>query len=87
MLIDFTINDLQADSINPGVYSVDEKPYGLPYGKWTENFWKWVISIPQQNNPNLDPTGEKCMINQTDPNVWYLAPTFGGARRAYVRDT
>ena len=25
------------------------------------------------------PTGEKCAISQTDPNVWYLAPTFGGA--------
>jgi hypothetical protein len=79
ILMTLSIGDLQADSINPGVYSIDEKPYGLAYSNWTENFWKWMISIPQQNNPNLDPTGEKCMINQTDPNVWYLAPTFGGA--------
>jgi len=70
---------VRADSTNPGVYSVDDKPYGLTYGEWTANFWKWVISIPQQDNPNQDPTGAKCAINQTNPNVWYLAPTFGGA--------
>jgi hypothetical protein len=46
--------------------------------EWTANFWKWVISIPQQNNPNNDTTGEKCAVNQNDPDVWYLAPTFGG---------
>jgi hypothetical protein len=79
MIILSTINLVLADSINPGVYSIDDKPFGLTYAQWTANFWKWVISIPQQNNPNQDPTGAKCTINQTDPNVWYLAPTFGGA--------
>ena len=73
------IRSVWADSINPSVYSIDDKPYGLTYGQWTANFWKWVISIPQQNNPNNDPTGAKCAINQNDLNVWYLAPTFGGS--------
>jgi len=79
MIISSTITIVRADSINPSVYSVDEKPHGLTYDQWTTNFWKWVISIPQQNNPNIDPTGAKCAISQNDPNVWYLAPTFGGA--------
>jgi hypothetical protein len=70
---------VRADSINPGVYSKDDKPYGLTYGQWTANFWKWMISIPEGNNPNNDPTGEKCATNQGDRNVWYLAPTFGGS--------
>jgi hypothetical protein len=78
MMTPYTISLVRADSIKPGVYSVDDKPYGLTYGQWTANFWKWMISIPQQDNPNNDPTGEKCAINQTDPNVSYLAPTFGG---------
>jgi hypothetical protein len=78
MMTPYAIRLVQADSINPGAYSVDDKPYGLTYGQWTANFWRWMISIPQQDNPNNDPTGEKCAINQTDPNVWYLAPTFGG---------
>jgi len=79
MMILSPVSFVLADGINPYVYSKDDKPYGLTYAQWTANFWKWVISIPQQNNPNNDPTGEKCAINQNDPNVWYLAPTFGGA--------
>lgn len=71
------IKSVWGDSINPSVYSKGDKPYGLTYGQWTANFWKWVISIPQQNNPNNDPTGQKCAISQND-KVWYLAPTFGG---------
>ena len=78
MTLSFT--DLQADSINPGVYSIDEKPNGLMYGEWTENFWRWMISIPQQNNPIWILLVRSVPCNQTDPNVWYLAPTFGGAR-------
>jgi hypothetical protein len=79
MMISSIISFVWADSINPSIYSIDDKPYGLTYGQWTANFWKWVISIPQQNNPNNDATGAKCAINQNDPNVWYLTPTFGGA--------
>jgi hypothetical protein len=79
IMISLSIGLVWADNANPAVYSIDDKPYGLTYGQWTANFWKWVISIPQQNNPNNDPTGAKCAINQNDPNVWYLAPTFGGA--------
>jgi hypothetical protein len=75
MMISSLNSFVWADSINPSVYSIDDKPYG----QWTANFWKWVISIPQQNNPNNDATGGKCAINQNDPDVWYLTPTFGGA--------
>lgn len=38
-----------------------------------------MISILQQNNPNLERTGKKMHGSQTDTNVWYLTPTFGGA--------
>jgi hypothetical protein len=78
IMILFPISSIWADNINPSVYSKNDKPYGLTYGEWTANFWKWVLSIPQQNNPNNDPTGQKCAISQND-KVWYLAPTFGGA--------
>jgi hypothetical protein len=79
MMIFSPIKFVAGDNINPGVYSVDDKPYGLTYGDWTANFWKWIVPIPQNDNPNQDPTGAKCAINQSNANVWYLAPTFGGA--------
>ena len=72
------INNLQADSINPGVYSVDEKPNGLTYGNWTAKWWQWFVSIPQDVNPAGDFTGKYCGQNQDGP-VWFLTGTFGGA--------
>jgi hypothetical protein len=79
ILINSGIGYIRADGINPSVYSTNDKPYGVTYGEWTANFWKWVIAIPQNVNPNNDATGKNCAINQKDTNVWYLAPTFGGA--------
>jgi hypothetical protein len=78
-LVNTLDTSLKADNINPSLYSVNEKPFGKTYGDWTSDFWKWVISIPQHDNPNLDSTGEKCMVKQSEPNVWYLVPTFGGS--------
>jgi hypothetical protein len=68
-----------ADAMNPGVFSIDSKPYGISYSEWTAKWWQWIISIPEKDNPNLDFTGEKCSLNQNDSNVMFLAPTFGGS--------
>jgi hypothetical protein len=71
------IPSAQADSINPGVFSLDSKPYGVPYAEWTARWWKWDFSIAEMNHPSLDLTGEKCAIGQEGP-VWFLTQTFGG---------
>lgn len=67
----------QADNINPGVYSIDSKPYGIPYSDWTAKWEQWLISMPQQINAATDPTGSHCAQNQNGP-VWFLAGTAGG---------
>jgi hypothetical protein len=56
------------------------KPYGLPYDKHIENFWKWTLGIPAKDNPINDPTGEKCATGQlnTNSSVFYLAFNNGG---------
>jgi hypothetical protein len=41
--------------------------------KW----WQWLLSIPIELNPASDDTGKNAGVNQTDPNVWFLAGTFG----------
>jgi hypothetical protein len=38
---------------------------------------QWVLSIPTSVNPQLDPTGENCMVGQRGA-LWFLAGTFGG---------
>ncbi len=66
-----------ADNINPGVFSIDSKPYGITYAEWTGRWWQWALSIPKDTNPAADNTGKNCAVNQNGP-VWFLAGTFGG---------
>jgi hypothetical protein len=55
----------------------DPQPYGMSRQKWTEKWWIWLHSIPKPVNPANDTTGEQCARNQIEPNVWFLAGTFG----------
>lgn len=54
------------------------KPYNVPYEEWTIRWWQWIMSTTKEDNPAADETGQKCDKNQVDPNVWFLAGTFGG---------
>lgn len=65
-----------AGNPNPGVVPVDSKFFGKTYGDWSEEWWKWTLSIPADRNPLLDTTGDFCAERQSG-NVWFLAGTFG----------
>ena len=69
----------RADSLNPGLYSVDSKPYGLTFPQWSEKWWNWMISIPQPQNPLNDETGKNCANGQNNPNAWFLTGTGSGS--------
>jgi hypothetical protein len=70
-----------AGSTSVNIFPPGSKPYGLPYDKHIENFWKWLLSIPARDNPINDPTGKKCATGQlnTNSSVFYLAFNNGGA--------
>jgi hypothetical protein len=68
---------IRADSINPGVFSKDSTPYGIPYGEWLAKWWQWSFLIPTAQHPRDAYTPEKCAINQEGP-VWFLADQLGG---------
>jgi hypothetical protein len=51
-------------------------PYGKSYGAWGAEWFKWVYSIPADENPITDPTGAFGSLNQSGP-VWFLAGSFG----------
>ena len=61
------------------IYSIESEPYGLAYSDWAIEWWRWYLSIPKENAPALDTTGENCAQDQNNPNVWFLAGTFGGS--------
>jgi hypothetical protein len=65
-----------AGNPNPGVVPVDSKFFGKTYGDWSEEWWKWALSIPADRNPLLDTTGDFCAERQSG-NVWFLAGTLG----------
>jgi hypothetical protein len=69
----------RADGLNPGLYSVDSKPYGLAFPQWSEKWWNWMISIPQPQNPLNDETGKNCANGQNNPNVWFMTGTGSGS--------
>ena len=66
-----------ADSINPGVYSKDSSPYGIPYSQWISKWWQWNMEIPTAQHPRDNYSPEKCSVNQSGP-VWFLPDILGG---------
>jgi hypothetical protein len=55
-----------ADDINPGVFAIDSQPYGLTYGQWSEKWWQWALSVPNQ------PSAFDGCPNESGP-VWFLS--------------
>ena len=53
-------------------FSPEAHPYGQNMITWSEDWWKYIISIPTDSNPELDMTGADCTVSQHG-KVWYLA--------------
>lgn len=67
-------NSLMTDRFS---YRPDESPFGKSWEVWTTEWWSWCLSLPRDQNPITDITGEYASRNQRGP-VWFLAGTFGG---------
>jgi len=66
-----------ADNLNPGVYSKDSTPLGIPYGDWLARWVQWFIKIPSGVHPREHYTSESCAIAQSGP-VWFLTDILKG---------
>jgi hypothetical protein len=81
LCISFPISVAAAASNNSvNILPPGGKPYGLTYEEHVKNFWKWVISIPEDKSPWSDKTGANCAIGQlgTNSSVFYLGSNGGG---------
>jgi hypothetical protein len=65
------------------IFPPESNPYGLTYKEHVVNFWKYLLSIPSDQNPINDKTGEMCANGQTNSNssVFYLANGRGKSER------
>jgi hypothetical protein len=69
------------------LFQSKERPFGHTWQYWTTRWWQWFLSIPKVDSPAMDTTGKKSSVNQSDPNVWFLASTTGGRVERTVRIT
>jgi len=78
ILSSLTLSVEGQNSVN--LFAPGSKPYGLSYEEHIKNFWKWVLSIPEDKNPWTDKTGENCLYGQigTNSSVFYLGSNPGG---------
>jgi hypothetical protein len=81
LILIITISSLtaytHADSLNPGVYSKDSTPFGIPYQDWISKWWQWNAGIPSAVHPRDHYSPERCTINQAGP-VWFLPDILTG---------
>lgn len=70
---------LAADSNPVKILAPDSKPYGSSYEEHIKNFWKYILSIPEDKNPWSDYAGYNCAIGQVGKNssVFYLSNNGG----------
>ena len=61
---------------NTEYYPLGAAPYGITYGAWTVEWWRWAMSFPKAINPVNDKTG--IYANARQPrDVFFLAGKFG----------
>jgi hypothetical protein len=49
----------------------------MTYPQWAERWWQWAVSIPANENPNLDLVGTLFDVGQSG-SVYFLPGNFGG---------
>ncbi len=59
------------------ILAPDEPWGGATRGEWDARWWQWAVTMPEDINPNFDPTGERCGYGQSGP-VFFLPANFGG---------
>ena len=60
------------------LFSSKEHPLGHTWQYWTTKWWQWFLSIPKANTADLDNFDGNYYVDQSDPNVCFLASTTDG---------
>jgi hypothetical protein len=61
------------DNPNPALFELDERPFGRSMESWSEDWWRWVYSMPASRNPNATLSVD-CGENQRGP--MFFLPSF-----------
>lgn len=61
------------------VVAINEKVLDKSLGEYSNLWWQWATSMPANESPVRDKTGQKCDVNQTG-QVWFLAGGYGSSK-------
>jgi hypothetical protein len=72
-------DDAYSDSLNPGIYSRDSSPFGIPYNDWIAKWWDYNVDISAEEHPRDHFSPDRCNLDQKlgDP-VYYLPDNLVG---------
>ena len=65
-MTDMDIQNSQEEKL----FSPEEKPFKSSYQDYVVAWWKWLISIPKELNPDRDDNGER--IRWSESNITYI---------------
>jgi hypothetical protein len=65
--------------------SLDRSNFGCTTDEWSIRWWRWLLSIPEANNPAFDSTGKNCGLFQEYQDVFFLCQTLGNSERPIFR--
>lgn len=64
-------------------YASNLKLFNKTYGEWTTEWWRWLLSAPEEISPLTDKTGIHSGRNQPFSGVWFLAGCFPNTEKEY----
>jgi hypothetical protein len=64
----YNVTVLNANLGNPQVFPPDSTPFGQTYGQWVAAHWKWLYSLPLDQNPLLGSAD----LSLGSDDVWFL---------------
>ncbi|HEY3587597.1 MAG TPA: hypothetical protein VGK85_10615 [Myxococcaceae bacterium] len=67
-----------SDNPNAAIFPVQSHPLGFSLETWSENWWRWVMSVPAPENPFLSVSSD-CSAGQGGP-VFFLPPFPPGSK-------
>ena len=69
---DFDTPNIQEEKL----FSPEEKPFESSYQDYVVSWWKWLISIPKELNPDGDDTGERSTYGQNPMSPIFFLSTW-----------
>lgn len=72
-------SDTEIKSPQNYVIGKNEKVEGKNLNEYANIWWQWTKTMPDQESPLRDRTGDKCHVNQNG-EVWFLAGGYGTSK-------